>query len=339
MKFFFLLLTLALLPLTPLRAQSENSQQIADRYEQMLVRSPQPGMAFDKVIEWYSGAGGGIDVLKSRCKKAARLDSDASRPHLILMGLLAERQRTPNAAREFYRKAMKEASDPAQAAKLLAALETTEGQFPEAAAAYQTALAANSLAPVNRMEILRSLALLYQRSFDDKKACGVWKQALEMFPDDPYVLEEAGEGFLAAGDYASARTAFTRLRETAKSDPFRKVAATLRLARTAELDGDSSEAVKIYESALEETSSGSWIHREVRARIEELFRRKDDLPGLLAFYEQRTIAVPQDEQSMAAQADVLETLGRSDEALERLRSATRLAPTNWQLRLKLAMRL
>lgn len=316
-----------------MRAESENSQQIADRYEQMLLRSPQPGTAFDKVIEWYSAKGGGLEVLQGRWEKA----SGENARYGILQGLLAERLRTPDKARKFYRQAME--TDPASAAKLLAVLETTEGNFPAAVEAYKKALSQDSLPAVSRMEIMRSLALLYRRSFDDKKAGEVWKDALARFPDDPYVLEEAGEAFLDAGDYEAARSAFTRLQEVSKRDPFRKVAATLRLARTAELEGKTDEAVKTYELALEETSGGSWINREVRARIEELFRRKDDLPGLLSYYERRTTAVPQDFVAIAAQADVLEDLGRGPESLDRLRAATKLAPDDLTLRLKLVRRL
>lgn len=320
---------------TSARADSENSQQIADRYEQMLVRSPEPGTALDKVIDWYATSGGGLEVLKERWAQAA----PASPSYLLLQGLLAERLRTPEAARDFYQQAMKASDDPAAGAKLLAALETTEGQFPAAATAYQIALASESLAPIDRMEIMRSLALLYQRSFDDEKASEVWKEALKRFPDDPYILEEAGEAFLTAGDYPAARSAFLRLEEISKTDPFRKIAASLRLARTAELDGKTNDAIKIYELALEETSADSWINREVRARIEELFRRKNDLPGLLAYYDRRTTATPQDFLALAAQADVLDDLGRGSESLDKLRSATRLAPENWKLRLQLLKQL
>jgi len=336
---FSISLLVALLLLgAPIQAESEATQAIADRYEQLLVRSPQAGSAFDRVVDWYTTQGGGLEVLQKRWQDAAG-QAETRRSYLILQGLLAERLRSPKKAREFYQQALTETGDPAQAARLLATLETTEGNFPAAAAAYQKALGAESLAPVDRMEIMRSLALLYQRAFEDEKALDVWREAMKRYPEDPYVLEEAGEAFLAAGSYEDARKTFTKLREASASDPFRKVAASLRLARTAELEGKTDEAVKTYDLALEETSDGSWINREVRARIEELFRRKDDLPGLLAYYEKRTAAVPQDYQSFAAQGEVLDDLGRTSEAIDRIRAATKLAPDNVELRLSLINRL
>lgn len=319
-------------------AESEMTQAMADRYEQMLVRSPQPGSSFDRVVEWYSTQGGGLEVLQKKWAAVGPDDTKRS-SYLLLQGMLAERLRNPAQARASYQEALAAGADPAQAARLLATLETTEGNFAAAASAYAKALEGDSLAPVDRMELMRSLALLYQRSFDHEKAVGVWRDALKRFPDDPFVLEEAGEAFLTAGDYAGAREAFTRLSELSGADPYKRVAASLRLARTAELEGKTDEAVAIYDAALEQTSQGSWINREVRARIEELFRRKDDLPGLLAYYEKRTDAAPQDFQAIAAQAQVLEDLGRSGEAIDRLRAATKLAPDNEGLRLTLIRRL
>ncbi len=334
MKYLAILCSLLLSAGLPAKADPENSRQIADRYEQMLLRSPQPGTAFDKVVEWYS-LHGGLESLQNRWEKA----SEENPQYQLLEGLLAERLRTPDKARQFYRLAMEKGKDPATAAKLLAALETTEGRFPAAAEACRKALSNDTLSPVDRMELMRSLALLYRRSFEEEKAGEVWKEALTRFPDDPYVLEEAGEAFLDAGDYKAARSAFSRLQEISKKDPFRKVAATLRLAHAIELEGGTKEAIGIYELALEETSAGSWINREVRSRIEELFRRKDDLPGLLAYYERRTAAVPQDYLALAAQAEVLNDLSRGDEALPRLRAASQLAPDDLQLRLQLIRQL
>jgi predicted Zn-dependent protease len=334
-----LVIALTLLTGVPLFAEPENSQVIADRYEQMLVRSPQAGTALDNVLSWYASGGGGLENLAKRWENAGAEKPEEAGRYLILRGLLAERMRSPGEARAFYQESMDKPGDPVSAAKLLAALETTEGRFKEAAEAYNQALKAGGLAPVLRMELLRSLALLYQRSFDDKKAGEIWKQAIAEYPDDPYVLEEAGEAFLDSGDFAGARDAFTKLQKLSERDPFRKVAATLRLARAFELEGNTDEAVRIYELALEETSPGSWINREVRGRIEELFRRKDDLPGLLAYYERRTAASPGDFEALASQAEVLQDLGKGSESLDRLRAATKLAPGETRLRIQLIRQL
>ncbi len=319
-----------------LSADVELTQEIADRYEQMLERSPEPGAAFDRVIEWYSTEGGGLEVLQARWGAM-----DDSALHEVLLGMLAEEMRTPDEARTHYREALgaADAGMATVAARRLAELETGEGNFSEAAVAYERALASDALVPLDRMELMRSLALLHQRAFDDEKAMAVWRSALERFPDDAFVLEEAGEAFLASGQHDEARAAFTKLGEMVGRDPFRKVAASLRLARAEELAGNAEEAVAVFGRTLEETSEGSWINREVRARIEELFRRRDDLPGLLAFYEQRSEAFPRDPVSRAARAAVLVDLGRGDEAVEQLREATELAPEDRELRVALIQQL
>ncbi|HEX8371494.1 MAG TPA: tetratricopeptide repeat protein, partial [Chthoniobacterales bacterium] len=329
---------LLLLGAVPANAQTETTQALVDRYEQLLLSSPQPGSSFDRVVEWYSTQGGGLEALQLKWENASS-NPEKRRAYLLLQGMLAEKMRSPAKARAFYLEALAEGRDPAQSGRLLATLETTEGNFAAAADAYRKALSAETLAPVDRMEIMRSLALLHQRAFEDDNAVAVWREAIAKFPEDAYVLEEAGEAFLTAGNFKEAREAFTKLQELGASDPFRKVAASLRLARTSELEGNADDAVRLYDLALAETSDGSWMNREVRARIEELFRRKDDLPGLLGYYEKRTAAVPQDFQALAAQANVLDDLGRGSDAVERNRAATKLAPENIELRLSLIRRL
>lgn len=328
-----------LLPGGSARAESELNQQIADRYELLLVRSPHAGAPFDRVVEWYSTGGGGLEVLQQRWQDAAGKDEEAKASYLLLQGMLAERRRDADTARKSYLAAIAAGAGPSQAGRLLGALETTEGRFDAAAAAYEKALAVDELASVDRLDLMRSLALLYQRSFKEDKALAVWRDALIRFPNDQYVLEEAGEAFLAAGEYEEARKAFTAMRDASANDPFRRVAASLRLGKVAEAEGKIDDAVAIYDHALEETSEGSWIQRDVRNRIEELFRRKNDLPGLLAYYEKRSAAAPGDYVALAARADVLDELGRGAEGVDLLRQAAQLAPGNKDLQLSLVRRL
>jgi|GEM_PF-3189664 len=328
MKAKAFLLPLLLSPFWGLQAANEMTQELAERYEAVLLRSPQNGAAFDHVIEWYSTQGGGLDAL------AQRWAAGSGPAYDLLQGLLAERRRNPDRARECYTRAM-ESADPVPAARLLAALETTEGNFPAAVKAYETALASKTLPPMDRIDLMRSLALLHQRAFEDGKAVALWHEAIRLFPDDVYLLEEAGDAFLAASRYDDARAAFTALEQKSARDPFRRVTASLQLARTAEAGGDTDGAVAIYEKTLAETSEGSWIARDIRSRIEDLFRRRNDLPGLLAYYEKRTGAVPQDYRAFAAMAEVQRDLRKTDEALASLQKAVGLAPGDTGLRLVL----
>jgi tetratricopeptide (TPR) repeat protein len=314
-----------------LRAETEGSQEIADRYEQMLLRTPEQGTAFEKVVEWYNSTSG-LPTLQKRWKE--NTDPASRRSLLILQGLLAQRLGNPDEARALFKEALALEGDKVQAARPLAALEATEGNFAEAADAYATALAAESLTPLQRLDLMRSLALLYQRAFDTDKALAVWREAVAKYPDDAFVQEEAGEAFLAAGSFDDARKSFTRQREIV-TDPFQKISASLRIARTLEMAGKTADAQAIYESALEETAAGSWINREVRGQVDGLFRRKDDLPGLLAFYEKRMKAAPQDYATLVSQSQVLEELGRTEEAITSARNAANLAPDQPALRLTL----
>lgn len=314
----------------------ELTQEIADRYEQMLLRSPEPGTAFDRVTEWYATEGGGLERLEERWEGAAAGEGEPASTYLLLRGLLAERQREPDRARDLYQQALRQSEDPVPAGKRLARLETQEGRFDAAVTAYEAILASGSLQAIDRIDFLRELALLHQRAFAQEKALAVWEQAVEEFPEDRFVIEGAGEAFLEAGEYERAEQLFAKLAAAASDDPFRRIAAVLRRARAMELGGKPAEAVALYDAALAETSEGSWLQREIRTRIEELFRRRDDLPGLLSYYEARVAEYPRDVEAFAAQSLVLGELARSRESVDALRKATELAPARDDLQVALA---
>jgi len=337
-KTALILLSLLILSLPGRTQEPELTQQIADRYEQLLVRSPEAGTAFDRVTQWYATGGGGLEVLEDRWATAAESDPQNKVSYLLLQGLLSERQRDPDTARTFYEQALEASSDPARPARMLAELEAFEGNLNAAAAAYETALEAEVLNPVDKIDLLRDLALVYQRGFEQEKALEVWQRAIEEFGQDEFVLEEAGEAFLDSGNYDRARAAFEKLSELARTDPFKRIAATLRQARTEELAGNDERAIEIYDAALAETSEGSWQNREIRSRIEELFRRKDNLPGLLEYYAERIDSNPRDFEAFAAKSVVEYDLGRVDESLASLRNAIELAPGEADYRITLARR-
>jgi len=182
-SFASVLLTLLFLFLAAsTRAESETTQAIADHYEKKLLLSPQAGADFDKLVEWYSKKGGGLNVLQKHWEKAFAKDKNA----LLLLGLLAERNHQPAEARKLYTQAINMGVSISIAAKFLAALETTEGNFPAAAKAYKKALLLINLSPMERQDIMRSLALLHQRALDAKTTSEEKKEDLSvLFADNP----------------------------------------------------------------------------------------------------------------------------------------------------------
>src|SRR5204863_10132194 len=76
----------------------------------------------------------------------------------------------------------------------------------------------------------------------------------------------------------------------------------------------------------------SWLHREVRRKIEDVFLRTDDQDGLASYYERWVAKNPEDVDAMARLARVLARQARVPEAQTWLDKALKLAPSRKELR-------
>ena len=77
----------------------------------------------------------------------------------------------------------------------------------------------------------------------------------------------------------------------------------------------------------------SWLFREVRRKIEEVFLRTDDQDGLAKYYSGWVEKTPEDVEAMARLARVLARQARVPEAQQWLDKALKLAPSRKDLRL------
>lgn len=327
---------LVLLPLAAVAQESALSPQVLQRFEQMLEQNPAYGAAFDKVYQHYL-EGEGLDALDRHWLEAAKAEDKAS-AFRTLRGLLAQRRGQVALARDAFQTAAEQDPKNHQAWMALADLEASEGKMAEAIEAYRKALELE-LPAVVRPEAYRKLARSQQRALDAAGALETLKKMAAEFPDDPFALEEAGQAMLEAEAYPEAEEIFTKLKDLVKNDPQARASATLRLGEVAEAREDLDKALGIYESLLPETSEDSWVRRTVRGRIEDVFRRRDDLPGLAAYYQKRLESHKREADTMTALAEVLRQLGRTGEALEWTQKAADLSPDRPELQLALARQL
>src|SRR5262249_43162258 len=93
------------------------------------------------------------------------------------------------------------------------------------------------------------------------------------------------------------------------------------------------------EGLLGRLESESWLHREVRRKIEEVFLRNDDQAGLARSYEAWVAAHPDDVEALARLGRSLASQGRAAEARQRLGQAGKVAPRRRDLRQALAEQL
>jgi tetratricopeptide (TPR) repeat protein len=324
---------LVLLPLAALSQGNTLSPQVVQRFGQMLEQNPAYGAAFDKIYQHYL-EGEGLDALDRHWAEAAKAEGKES-SYRTLRGLLALRRGQVALARDAFKTAADRDPKNHQAWMALADMEASEGKLTEAIEAYGKALE-RELPAVVRPEAYRKLARCQQRVMDNAAALETLKKMAAEFPDDPFALEEAGQAMLEAEAYAEAEEIFTKLRDLARSDAQARASATLRLGEVAEAREDLDKALSIYESLLPETSEDSWVRRTVRGRIEDLFRRRDDLPGLAGYYTKRLESHKRETDTMTAVAEVLRQLGRTGESLDWTQKAAELSPDRPELQLALA---
>ena len=334
-------LLLALLSLSPsaLFAQPADAQPAAEppekitRFEQMLVRSPGPGRAFDEVFgHWFSSAGpAALEARWRAARDAAPAGSPAALAHGLLLGQLAERIGDSTTARARYAETAAAAPADFRAHHRLGRLEIREGRLAPAIAALEKA-AALDLPPADAQDVLRDLARARSRAMDETGALAAWKKLGEKFPDDAVLLEEVGQAQLDAAAYDEAAATFTTLEKAAGGDAYRAVLARLRLGEVAAKKGDKDAALARFSAALDGTHRDSWLHREARARVDSLFRDNGDFDGLVAFHEARLSGASRDPAAARLLAELLLELGRPDAALAWFDKATAWAPDDHALR-------
>ena len=99
--------------------------------------------------------------------------------------------------------------------------------------------------------------------------------------------------------------------------------------------GQSDQALHDFETMLGKLRPDSWLHREVRRKIEEVFLRNDDQAGLVSYYERWTKKEPEDVEALVRLGRTLAGMGRAAEAQPWYEKAIKLAPTRRDLRLAL----
>jgi tetratricopeptide (TPR) repeat protein len=317
-------------------AAAQSLPPVVERYEQLLVRSPGKGTAFDKVYQHFF-EGEGLEKLAARWTAKAEAPGADAATYWLLLGVLADRQGKAPEAIRLYQRAAGMKPD-ARTWSALGDAQAAAGNLPEAIKALQKALAANPTADV-RPQLFRQLARSQQRAFDGEGALKTWQQFIAESPDDPFAIEEAADAMAEVERFAEAKAQYEKLRDLAGTDPYRRVTAIIKLAQLEEKQGRREQARALYESALPLASPTSWMHREVRARIEESYRRQDDLPGLVTYYEAWLKKQAKDVDVALRLSDALIELNRKADAVTWLRQASEWAPDRKEVQVALAKRL
>jgi tetratricopeptide (TPR) repeat protein len=348
------LITTALMPVChavqPDEVDEADARVAAERFLTILVKNPRFGTAFDRVYGFCIDRGS-IAKLKESLRAAANLPvefapaegtitSDMVTLELpetldagaacLLFGMIELRHSEADTSSRVLKQAAELRPKDPVAHWYLAKAMALGQKFDAAAAALEQAIASRP-AKIDLLEIYKELARLHQRAQKPDAALAVWERLEKEFPGDLRVKEQIAATLTEDGRWEEALVRYQALvKDTRNAD--QRVQSSLAASDVLIQLGRTQEAIAVLETQLSDLDPDSWLYKEIRRRIEGTFRSRNDLPGLVAYYEQWLSTHADDVDAMARLARTLSLQNETASAAEWYRKAIALAPSNQSLR-------
>ena len=313
---------------TPNQGSEDREKQVMERFLTILERAPRRGTALDRVYGYHVERGTLDTLIKTYQDRTAKDPKDGTA--WLMLGLLESQSGRDALAVAALSKAEEfRPTDPMPAYYLGQALVLV-GQPDRAAEAFERALT-RSPNRADTLEIFQSLGRVHQRARRNDQALAVWARLEKRYPNDARVQEQIAT---ALAEESQLEPALTRYEALAKStrDPYRQVQFKTEAADLKVKLNRQADALRDFESLLEGLNPESWLYREVRRKIEDVFLRNDDQAGLTNYYEAWVKKHPDDVEAMARLGRTLAGQSRAADARKWFDQALKLAPSRKELR-------
>lgn len=309
---------------------SDRERMTADRYLQVLLRRPRPGVALDRVYG-YHVQNDSLDQLQQQL--TADPDSDDAGQRQMIWGLIQlQRGRSADAATILSAAESKLEQD-AACSFYLGRAYLAVGQTEKAAAAMERAIERGP-ARAEALPMFTELGRIYSRAGENEKSLSVWTRLEKLFPGDTRVGGQIARTLAEEGNFTDAKSRYEQLSKTARK-PDDKIAFSVQAAEMRRRTGESDEAMLDLERILARLRPGSWLYTDVRNRIEAGFLRSGDYDALAEYYKKQLAGRPDDLALQTRLSRIMITAGRLEEAKALLESAIESAPDDADARLTL----
>ncbi len=319
----------------PAAALEARERQSMERFLSLLEKNPRRGTPLDRVYGYHVERGTLDAFIKSYADRLDKKPDDGAA--WLILGLLEFQRGQDAAAVTALKNAETHRPDDALPSFYLGQALVLIGQPENAAEAFERALARKP-ARTDLLDIFQALGRVYQRTQKNDQALQVWNRLETLFPGDTRVQEQIAQTLADENEPATALPRFEALSKKA-TDPFRQVQLSMAAADLKVRLGKSQDALHDFEVMLGKLRPDSWLHREVRRKIEDVFLRNDDQGGLVKYYEQWTKKTPDDVEALVRLGRTLAGMGRAAEAHAWFDKAVKLAPSRRDLRLALISQL
>ncbi|MDD9965734.1 MAG: HEAT repeat domain-containing protein [Myxococcales bacterium] len=302
------------------------------RFLRMLRKDPSQAAIVDRLLALGRVREGGLSELLVRVQRLQEAEPD--RLAWLLLGGHVERARErPEAARAHFQRAVVLSPDSPLPFAALAELEADAGDHGARAAWLRKALAATPRRNrVQRSEALRALAEAALDAGDFAVAAEHFDTLRRLHEGSVFATTEFARALASRGHHRRAVGAYERAIERLRGD--RRVLPSLLLGKArAQLDAGEVEAALTTLGHVKRASRAApGFLREVQELRLRAHREAGTIPRLVS--ELQT-AGARDFQALSLLAQLLDELGRTDEALRTLRHAVKLRPNDAGLHVRI----
>ena len=322
---------------TPFAQEATDAAKIIERYKQMLNRKPKEGSTFDRLYQFYL-EGAGLDAMVADYQAEAAAKPDAPNLQLIL-GHIYKRLGKDTEAIKAYQRAVTLSPNDYYPHFALGHIYTTGRQYEQAINALTKAGALSeqtvSATPDDRTAIYKTLGRAYFHQDRVDAAITTWTKIAELDPQNIFARIELADLFREQELYPQAVAQHEAIIETKKDDPYR-VCLSLREIGKIHEDTGAYEAARVrYDAALALTAPGNWLRKDLQHRIIGIYAADADWQGLIAYYQGKLEAAPNDPELIGLQASAYIENQQLDEGIGAYQKGLELAPTDAELRLNL----
>jgi tetratricopeptide (TPR) repeat protein len=261
-------------------AEEAKEKAVAERFRRVLETNPRRGTALDRLYGYHVERGTLDELVREYVERTQKDTKDGAAS--LIVGLLESQRGRDAAAVAMFKQAEAKLPTNAMPAYYLGQSLVLVGQPGAAAEAFERAITRKP----NRadlLDIFQALGRVYQRAQKTEQALGVWNRLEKLFPDDARVQEQIATTLVEEGQFAQALPRLEKLAEQTE-DKYRQSSLRMDVAELKVKLKKSAEALADFEKLLGELNPESWLYRDVRRRVEDVFLRSDDLAGLTKYF-------------------------------------------------------
>jgi len=322
---------------TTFAQEATDDTKIIERYKQMLNRKPKEGSTFDRLYQFYL-EGVGLDAMVADYRAEAAAKPDAPNLQLIL-GHIYKRLGKETEAIRAYQRAVTLSPNDYYPHFALGHIYTTGRQYEQAINALTKAAALSeqtvSATPDDRTAIYKTLGRAYFHQDRVDAAITTWTKIAELDPQNIFARIELADLFREQELYPQAIAQHEAILKIKKDDPYR-VCLSLREIGKIHEDTGAYEAARVrYDAALALTAPGNWLRKDLQHRIIGIYAADADWSGLIAYYQGKLEAAPNDPELIGLQASAYIENQQLEEGITAYQKGLELAPTDAELRLNL----